>query len=763
MLLRSRKKISLAILLQLIFLIQFSQAQSTDKITGRVLDQRGNAVASANVTVSPANVTAAKITAVTDGEGRFAVEMISPAELAVDAAGFGPYRKTLSPATDQHLEIVLLPAEINASVNVTRTASGVDDSPASIVVVGRRKIETTPAQTLDDKLRQVPGFSLFRRAGSRTANPTAQGVSLRGVGASGASRALVLADGVPINDPFGGWVYWGRVPVESIESVEVLRGTAGDLYGSSAVGGVVSARTQDDNARRLSIETSYGSEATPQVSAFGSGNWHQIGGSLAVEGFRTDGFIAVAPEFRGPVDTASDSKRLAIVPRLRYSASGLDVFLKATFYGERRNNGTPLQDNDTRLREFVAGLDHDARSFGTLSVRAYFLGQVYDQSFSAVAADRRTESLSRLQRVPSESFASSLVWRKLFGSGLQIFSGAEARVVRGRSDETGFANGRAASLLSTGGREFTFGVFGGGQFKMGDRITLSGGLRYDRWRNYSGFNATRSLITNVFGLQTFPDRTQEAVSPRISVLFIVTPNVSVSSAYSSGFRQPTLNELYRSFRVGDVVTNANAGLMAERARTFESAVTFYALHDKFRARAGFFITRIEDPVSNVTLSITPSLITRQRQNMGRAVSRGIEVDGDSKINADFSLSGGYLFADSRVASFPADPALVGLRIPQIPRHQLTLSLNFSRPSIATVSVHLRAASTQFDDDQNRFPLRGFYTLDLLGSRRITKNFSIFAAVENLFDRAVEAGRTPVLTLASPRSARVGIRLNFGSK
>ena len=70
----------------------------------------------------------------------------------------------------------------------------------------------SPALTLDDFLRRVPGFTLFRRTSSLVAHPTAQGVSLRGVGPSGASRSLVLADGIPLNDPFGGWVYWSRVP-----------------------------------------------------------------------------------------------------------------------------------------------------------------------------------------------------------------------------------------------------------------------------------------------------------------------------------------------------------------------------------------------------------------------------------------------------------------------------------------------------------------------------------------------------------------------
>src|SRR4029078_13297747 len=105
--------------------------------------------------------------------------------------------------------------------------------------VSNRELEVAGAQTLDDVLRQVPGFSLFRRSGSLTANPTAQGVSLRGVGASGASRALVLLDGVPLNSPFGGWVYWTRVPRVNIENVSVQNGASSSLYGSGALGGVV--------------------------------------------------------------------------------------------------------------------------------------------------------------------------------------------------------------------------------------------------------------------------------------------------------------------------------------------------------------------------------------------------------------------------------------------------------------------------------------------------------------------------------------------
>src|SRR5262245_57994094 len=87
-------------------------------------------------------------------------------------------------------------------VTATRTEQPAADAPASLVVFSVPDLEAAAAPTLDDSLRLMPGFTLFRRTGSRMANPTTQGVSLRGLGPSGASRALVLADGLPLNDPF---------------------------------------------------------------------------------------------------------------------------------------------------------------------------------------------------------------------------------------------------------------------------------------------------------------------------------------------------------------------------------------------------------------------------------------------------------------------------------------------------------------------------------------------------------------------------------
>src|SRR5204862_3002472 len=127
--------------------------------------------------------------------------------------------------------------EITVSAN--RTSTRLVETPTSVVVLSRDDLNATAAFRTDDMLRQVPGFSLFRRTTSRTANPTAQGVSLRGLGASGASRALVLVDGVSLNDPYGGWVAWGRVPRAALARAEVLRGGGSDVYGGGAFGGAI--------------------------------------------------------------------------------------------------------------------------------------------------------------------------------------------------------------------------------------------------------------------------------------------------------------------------------------------------------------------------------------------------------------------------------------------------------------------------------------------------------------------------------------------
>ncbi|MFL6212836.1 MAG: TonB-dependent receptor [Blastocatellia bacterium] len=750
--------------------VRAEQAASGDtlRVTGIVTDQRNAPVAGAEVVLT---VGKASVRQTTGDSGGFTLEGVPAGDgiLTVRATGYAAYQRTWSARQDDatSLRITLSPATVAEQITVTaeRAATRISDTAASVIVLSPEDLQTTAALTLDDVLRQVPGFTLFRRSGSRTANPTSQGVSLRGVGASGASRAVVLSDGIPINDPFGGWVYWSRVPRESVSRVEVVQGGASSLYGTDALGGVISFLPRDVRDSAFSLETSYGSQQTPDVSLFTAGRLSQWSGQIAAEAFHTDGYIPVDERERGPVDTRAASEHTTLQVGIdRLIEDRGRVFARGSLFGESRENGTPLTPNRTHIRQLAVGADWNSDRIGSIVARLFASTQVYDQNFSAIAANRQSETLTRSQRVPAQQIGFTSQWSRVVGGRQTLVAGLDAREVRGASDELVFTSGRVTSAVGAGGRERTIGVFGQDIIRVTSRFLLTVGVRGDRWRNYDAFSATRPLATpGAVSVTKLTDRTETAFSPRLSLLYKANDHVSLYASGYRAFRAPTLNELYRSFRVGNVLTLANQNLRAERLTGGEAGANVTTLAGRFNARGTFFWSEMTRPVANVTLSVTPTLITRQRQNLGRTRSRGVEFEMDAHLSRTVMLSGGYQFADATVLRFPANQSLEGLLIPQTPRHQLTFQARYDNPSIVTVSLQGRAVGAQFDDDQNQLKLDRFFTLDLFASRRLSRNVELFAAFENLTNERYDIGRTPVRTVGPPLQARAGLRLHFGAR
>src|SRR5262249_36320958 len=208
-------------------------------VQGTVRDQRGYVVIQAHITV---HGTKYERTTTSGPDGTFRIEGAprEPLNLAVDAVGFDHFTASL-PADNDQLDVVLHLAMVSQEINVTanRVGTALGETAESVEVLSRQQMQSAAAEAIDQVLREVPGFTLFRRSDSRTANPTSQGASLRGIGGNGASRAVAYFDDIPLNDPFGGWVYWGRIPREDVSSIEVLRGGGSSLYGSDALSGVI--------------------------------------------------------------------------------------------------------------------------------------------------------------------------------------------------------------------------------------------------------------------------------------------------------------------------------------------------------------------------------------------------------------------------------------------------------------------------------------------------------------------------------------------
>ncbi|HJQ68858.1 MAG TPA: TonB-dependent receptor [Blastocatellia bacterium] len=736
------------------------------RVEGVVRDQSGAAVTDAEISLVVGPFAESRTT---NAEGRFVFDSVprGGAKLQARARGFALFEKRWTISDEGPLEIVLAPEGVFEQVTVTaaRTVARVSDTAASVIVLAPEDLSTTAALTLDDALRQVPGFSLFRRSGSRTANPTAQGVSLRGVGASGASRALVMADGIPINDPFGGWVYWGRVPRESVSRVEVVRGGSSHLYGTDALGGVVNFIPHGNDTPMASIEASYGNQTTPNVSMFAGGRLGKLGGQISAEAFSTDGYIIVDEAERGRVDTRATSDHLTLdVSVERLIADRARLFARGSYYGETRENGTPLQQNRTHIRQMALGADWQSRSAGSLTARLFASAQIFDQDFSAIALDRATETLTRSQRVPAQQTGLALQWSRPAGANQTLVAGLDWREVRGASDELVFVAGRLTSTVGAGGRERVFGLFGQDIVRITRRLFLTASARVDRWRNFDAISTSTPLaLPSPPTVREFEERSETAFSPRLSLLHKLTENVSLTASGYRAFRAPTLNELYRAFRVGNVLTLANDALQAERLTGGEAGAAVAGLNRRINVRGLFFWSEIARPIANVTLSVTPELITRQRQNLGRTRSRGVELEAEAAVTDTFTVSGGYLLADATVLEFPANTLLEGLWLPQVPRHQLTFQARYSNPRRVTVGLQGRAIGVQFDDDQNRLKLDRYFTLDAFVSRAVGRGVELFAAAENLFDQEYDIGRTPVRTVGPPLLARFGVRLRFGNR
>jgi outer membrane receptor protein involved in Fe transport len=714
-------------------------AEAQTKLEGVVSDPTGATIAQAAVVFATGQ---GILRTRTDERGLFTLTAGGAVGvLTVQAAGFSPARIDIrSGTTDQPLRITLEPAGLLERIVITAGDERIPVTPTSQYSLGRREIASSGALTLDDVLRQTPGFSLFRRSGSLTANPTTQGVSLRGVGANGASRALVMYDGVPLNSPFGGWVYWNRVPRVSVESAQIFNGGTSDLYGSGALGGVINITSRRPEEKFFELEASGGNLSTGAVSVSAGSSWSGVGVGLDFQALRTDGYVLVPEDQRGAVDTpAGTSDTGGSVTLAKHFTSNARGFLRLGSFGESRRNGTPLQINDTRITSLDLGTDWATDKAGDFSVRVYGSSEVFNQNFTAVALNRNSETLTNRQRNPSQQIGFAFQWRRTVAERHSLSAGIEGRDVRGQSVET---------FVRAGGRQRTFGFFANDSVPLGTWL-LSFGGRVDRWRNYDGFlNRTN-----------FAGRSETAFSPRVSVLKRFAKGISLNGSVYRAFRAPTLNELYRNFRVGNVVTNANSELSAERLTGGEIGAGWQAFRDVLFVRGNVFWSQINDSIANVTLSTTPALITRQRQNLGAIRARGVEIAMTVKPSRHWEIAGEYLLSDTTVLGFPANPLLAGLFVPQIPRHQFNFQVSYTDKGWIAATQG-RFVSKQFDDDLNALPLRRFFTLDAEVSRSISEELRLFVALQNLTGERYEISSTPVFTVGPPVLVRAGVRLTL---
>jgi outer membrane receptor protein involved in Fe transport len=684
-----------------------------------------------------------------------------PCRLRVSATGFA--EKDIIATGNTSVQLELAATSEHVTVAAYRAPLGDLESPATTRLLTQTALTESAAITLDDQIRQLPGVQLFRRSSSLVANPSSQGLSLRGLGSTAASRTLVTEDDVPLNDPFAGWIRWQEQPELSIESIEVVRGGASDLYGSSAIGGVVDIVPVRPSSDFGELTNSYGSEGTYDENLrlqAKRGPW----GALAAGGLiGTDGYIQEAPWQRGPVDIASNVHSQSALVDIERDRGALRLLAHVNGYNDARSNGTPEQTNGTRLWRYSTGADWQGPRSATLVARVYGSDEHFRQVFSQIndtptaaypdCSYRCGESETRFSLTPENEIGAAAHWSQPFGPHFLLVAGADTHDVRVWDHEQTFGSRAAITLLRDNQRDS--GVYAEA-LAFHNHWTATASARGD-W--FSNADTSQSQWNGAAWTPSAKQPTpfsQVLFDPRLGISRTFRKHWSASASAFRAFRAPTPNELYRATQVGNMLTLPNFNLLSERATGWETGIAT----DRrwLTVRASYFLTQVNRPITAYTTNPNSSPILLMRENLGQIESRGVSLDVEAAPVSWLTLDGGYQYAHATVTRGTQD---YGKWIPEVARNLGTANLRAFRPRLGTLTLQSQISGRQFDDDANTYLLHGFFRLDAYASHDLGKYLQVFAAGENLFNRSIEVAKTPTTTLDQPRVARVGFLVRLG--
>lgn len=665
-------------------------------------------------------------------------------------------------------------------VSATRTETELRDVPVNVTVVSREQLRLSSARTLEDVLLQIPGVTFGRNVQAASAHPSWQAVALRGLGGTAASRTLVMVDGVPLNDPYFGWVRWSQIPVEAIERVEIVRGGGSALWGGQSLAGVIHVITRSPRAAGLTAAVEGGSLSTfrgDALAAFGSG---RVSGFVGGEYLDTDGYILTREDQRGAIDVPSSEDHVALRGKVEVDASeSVRLLAQGGYFDQDKINATLLRPNSTEAGFGHVGVRLGIDDRSRWAWNLYVQSQTYTNAVASEDATRDTEepSLSQFD-VPSSGVGTNLQWS---GAGLgahDVTAGVDFLRTTGEAFEDFlYVDGAFQNRRHTGGDQILAGVFAQDRIAIGERWEVQGGLRLDVWRSYGGFRRISTIDDGELSVDSsFADRTAVQLSENVGARLRMSDRVSLRGSAYTGFRVPTLNELYKPFRAaGGIVTEANADLDPERMIGAEIGVD-YQLGVRWLARLTGFWARVSDAIFDATIQVVDQGqvvapcgfvpaggACRQRSNVGTVRTIGTEAHVEYRPGGTWLVGASYDVTPSEIVEAANRPEIEGNRSVRTPTHQGTLRLGYLDASTLEAVVTATYNGTRYEDDENEAQIDDSLLFDLRLRRRLTPRLEAFASVRNLFDTAAEVGHEigGLVRVDAPRTFSAGLHVRLG--
>lgn len=618
---------------------------------------------------------------------------------------------------------------------------------------------------LDAALEQVPGLSLFRRTTSLSANPTTQGVSLRAIAPSASSRALVLLDGVPLNDPFGGWVIWSALPTEGIGGAEIIRGAGSGPYGAGALTGTLLLRERDDFDGIAQADISGGSLDTFRAGASGGATLGPVNLYASGAAEHSNGWIPVEPSVRGPADNDVRLNSGAVSLRAQSElADDVTATARLGYYDELQGAG--LAGAEATAQGGTASLTI-ARDAKPDPIGWRLQGWAIDSTLSNISV---STAANQSGTTPADDqYATPAVgWgfnaAAIGNSGVFHWeAGGDLRDDSGESNEFYSYSPTLHRLVDarrSGGREIVGGVYGEGALDLGPWL-LTLAARADYWATSQG-NLLQTVRAGgaVLFHDDYAGRDGAVPTGRAGVRRNFDDGEYLRMATYAGFRVPTLNELYRPFRVGNVVTNANAALNPEKLDGVE--LGWGRQGQSFSWNTTVFWNQLHEAVESATIALGNCPMgtgtCEQRENVGNIDALGLEADAAEKLSDTVSLTSAISWTDARVRPDTVASLLSGKRPAQAPAATVTAGLRWVPLAPLTIDGGLRWVSAQYEDDLDTIKLGSAMMVDLEAAWLIRDTVTLFGKIENIADAKIATGNTTgVINIGEPRIFEIGLR------
>lgn len=664
-------------------------------------------------------------------------------------------------------------------VTATRSDQDAADIAANVTIIDRETIENSAAVRVDHLLRKIPGFSLLRQQSSIVSGESIQGVSLRGVGQSATSRTLVLLDGIPLNDPFGNFIIWSRVPFESIERIEVVRGGGSGVWGNLALGGVIQIITERPKERTVRFMVEGGTSGTSNLDLFAADRNGRLSYSFGANFYDTDGYRIYSDELQGPIDekknvrneTFNGSAEFALTPDSR-------VYARASYSGENKGKGTPLARSATINRYYAAGGDLTTSDGSEWSTNLFTTARTGNNISTSIARSRETESpRSHTYDQGSVSFGANVQWAKEIAGVHRISVGGDVLHSDSRrttltswdSDAEVFA---AEELIN--GKQTMGGLFAQEIWNPTLRWNVVLGGRWDQIKSSDGRIAEFDQATGELNSETVsPEETKTAFSPSLGVVFHASEMISLRGGAYKAFRAPTVSELYRTTG-SSTVNSGNPDLSPEELVGGETGFNFNP-NSFFSAKVTGFWSEVDGTITLKTIGVAEDSATvidpcglipedgtcRQQNNVGTLRTRGVEFEFQVLPHPFWSLSGSYIYDDAEMIESP-DLNIEGNRIRHVPRHHVVLGASFDKPSFFAAHIQGRYVGERFENDVNDLPIDEMFVVDFQVSRKISQWAESFISIENLLDEEFEVRPTSrgQTEIGMPRMIHGGLRIRM---